>query len=127
MQPYTTHSLSLFFRLVVGLLLQGALTAQITQAQSIPAPSPVPEEIMLWNEADANTQNWMFHFQNTAILQGQPDFNSPYQGPNSLDPAKILRHTISADIFLGAHLWPGIYNETYPGHFRLSIHCQSGL
>lgn len=69
--------------------------------------TPTPDHITLWNEDDAQNQSWMFHFQNTDIVQGYPGITSPYSGPNSLPAGGQVRETVSFDLFFGAHIWPG--------------------
>jgi high affinity Mn2+ porin len=92
----------------------------------ITASSSVPDHINLWNEDEAQNQNWMFHAQNTDIIQGQPGFGSPYQGPNSLTPDDTLRETVSLDFYFGAHIWPGgelYFNpEFYQGYGFKNTH-----
>jgi hypothetical protein len=75
-----------------------------------------PDHISLWNEDDAQNQSWMFHFQNTDIVQGYPAFHSPYQGQNSLPPGATAAETLSIDLMFGAHLWPGgeLYFDAEP-------------
>ena len=57
--------------------------------------------------ADAPSQNWNFHVQNTDIVQGYPAFSSKYSGPNSLSNGGKTRETISLDLLGGARLWSG--------------------
>lgn len=70
-------------------------------------------------EAPPEQQSWSFHAQATEIFQGQPGFDSPYKGTNSLPPEDNFRQTSSFDIYLAAHLWPGgeiyINPEFYQG------------
>ena len=65
-------------------------------------------------------QVWLFHMQGAEIGQGQPGFDSPYAGKNSLRSHDDFRQASSIDLFLGAHLWPGgdIYfnPEFYQGY-----------
>jgi high affinity Mn2+ porin len=53
------------------------------------------------------TQNWNWHVQNTAIVQGYPGFSAKYSGPNSLGPGGQVRETVSLDLMAGARLWRG--------------------
>ena len=85
-----------------------------TADSSITPPDPkqvqgtsAPDHINLWNEDQAQTQSWMFHFQNTDIVQGYPGFTSPYEGESSLSSDPNVRETVSLDVFMAAHLWPG--------------------
>jgi high affinity Mn2+ porin len=84
--------------------------------KSIDQASTTPDHTTLWNEDDANDQNWMFHFQNTDIIQGNPPFHSPYVGLNSLPAGGNAAETVSIDLMVGAHLWPGgeLYFDAEP-------------
>lgn len=53
------------------------------------------------------TQNWNWHVQNTAIVQGYPGFSAKYSGANSLRPGGEVRETVSLDLMAGARLWRG--------------------
>lgn len=69
-----------------------------------------PGKTRSWFDVDQSQiehQDWMFHIQNTDIVQGHPRFHSPYAGQNSLTAGDTLRQTVSLDLYLGAHLWPG--------------------
>ncbi len=72
------------------------------------------------NQDQAENQNWMFHLQNTEVVQGNPGFPSAYSGAQSLPQDVNVRETVSLDFFMGAHLWPGgeIYfnPEYYQGY-----------
>src|SRR6267154_655311 len=53
-----------------------------------------PNKVPLDKKADSSEQqNWLFHFQGTEILQGQPGFHAPYSGINSLHPGDNFRIT----------------------------------
>jgi high affinity Mn2+ porin len=52
-------------------------------------------------------EGWNLHGQTTIIPNLQPGFGAKYSGPNSLGTASDRRGSISADLFLGAPLWPG--------------------
>jgi high affinity Mn2+ porin len=82
-----------------------------------------PKDGVSDNESTPLHQNWLFHVQGTEIAQGQPGFNSPYQGTNSLRSVDTFRQTSSFDIYLGARLWPGgeiYFNPEYYQGFGLS-------
>src|SRR6516162_11085787 len=70
------------------------------------------------SEAVPEQQNWLVHVQGTEVGQGQPGFNSPYQGTNSLRSDDNLRQTSSLDIYLGARLWPGGEFYVNPEYFQ---------
>jgi high affinity Mn2+ porin len=52
-------------------------------------------------------EGWNFHAQTTLIPQFHPGFGAQYSGPNSLDPSRERRGTITADAYLGVPLWHG--------------------
>lgn len=56
---------------------------------------------------DAPAQNWNWHVQNTAIVQGYPGFSAQYSGPNSLPSGGETRETLSLDLLGGLRLWRG--------------------
>lgn len=62
---------------------------------SVPSPAPVA------------SQRWNFHVQNTAIVQGYPEYSAKYSGPNSLPAGGETRETVSLDLMAGLRLWPG--------------------
>ncbi len=75
-------------------------------------------------EEAAELQNWLFHFQGTEILQGQPGFHDPYSGINSLHSGDNFRQTTTADLFFGARLLPGsevYFNPEYYQGFSFGI------
>jgi high affinity Mn2+ porin len=52
-------------------------------------------------------QNWNWHVQNTAIVQGDPGFPAKYSGPNSLNSEGEVQETVTLDLYAGARLWRG--------------------
>jgi high affinity Mn2+ porin len=100
--------------------------ADTKELAPLTASSSAPDHINLWNQDDAQNQNWMFHFQNTDIVQGYPGFTSPYEGQGSLSSDPNVRETVSIDAFVGAHLWLGgeIYAdaEAYQGFGLANTH-----
>ncbi|HWZ21376.1 MAG TPA: carbohydrate porin [Cytophagaceae bacterium] len=52
-------------------------------------------------------ENWSFHFQSTIIVQGHPDFHSPYSGANSLRDTAETALSLTNTFFLGRKLWKG--------------------
>ena len=112
--PIQTRSLSfcaaIAFLTALQVSISSCQTATPIDTKDVKAVTPTAKSDVwndLWNEEDATQQIWLVHFQNTEIFQGQPGFRSPYEGPNSLTPDDNLRQTISLDLSLGAHLWPG--------------------
>ena len=59
--------------------------------------------------ANGQPQNWNFHVQSTAIVQGYPAFPAEYTIPgfNSLPPGGEIRQTVSLDLMGGVRLWKG--------------------
>jgi high affinity Mn2+ porin len=55
----------------------------------------------------APSEAWSVHGQFTDITQYHPSFQSPYQGPNSLDPGNSGRETIDLTLFAGVRAWRG--------------------
>jgi high affinity Mn2+ porin len=52
-------------------------------------------------------QNWAIHFDAVEVIQGQPGFHSPYEGPQSLFPNDNFRQTSDVDLFFAFRVWPG--------------------
>ncbi|MBV9658069.1 MAG: carbohydrate porin [Verrucomicrobia bacterium] len=55
---------------------------------------------------ESSPASWSFHAQNTDILQGVTDFDSPYRGANSLTPDQT-RETVTVTLFIARRLWEG--------------------
>jgi high affinity Mn2+ porin len=58
-------------------------------------------------ENGSEQQNWAIHLDAVEVLQGQPGFHSPYQGPQSLNSDDNFRQTSEADLFFSVRVWPG--------------------
>lgn len=57
--------------------------------------------------ASAEEVDWLaIHGQGTFVLQGTPDFHSPYQGTNSLAPGQ-RKETVDATAYIGVRPWRG--------------------
>ncbi|HLG87525.1 MAG TPA: carbohydrate porin [Alphaproteobacteria bacterium] len=56
--------------------------------------------------SDAEEQ-FSVHGQFTNVTQFHPSFQSPYRGPNSLDPGNRGNETVDLTLFLGARPWRG--------------------
>jgi high affinity Mn2+ porin len=54
-------------------------------------------------------QNWNWHAQTTAVVQGYPQFPAKYTNPglNSLPTGGEVRETVSLDLMAGIRLWQG--------------------
>ena len=50
---------------------------------------------------------WALHGQFTGVAQTHPDFHSPYEGANSLDPRSEVKETTDATLYAGVRLWRG--------------------
>jgi hypothetical protein len=109
--PGCTASLFVFIGYLAGL---GGLHAQTAGSptstpaandlQPVTSSPSAPGHINLWNEDQAQNQNWNFHAQNTDIIQGDPSFPAKYSGPNSLDSRGEIQETVTLDLFAGARL-----------------------
>ncbi len=79
-------------------ILYRVLTAASLLAMAAPA----------WAEDGAfGLPDWLaIHGQGTFTLQGDPDFRSPYVGPNSLRPGQ-RKETIDATLYVGVQPWKG--------------------
>ena len=64
------------------------------------------DKSLVASKPDAGPSNWSLHIQNTDIVEGVPDFDSPYRGANSLTPDQT-RETVTVTIFLARRLWEG--------------------
>jgi high affinity Mn2+ porin len=56
---------------------------------------------------EATPESWNLHGQFTVVSQFHPEFNSPYQGVNSLDPGFAEKETADLTAFAGVRLWSG--------------------
>lgn len=59
------------------------------------------------DELGDEAQNWAIHGQETIVLQANPAFRSPYQGPNSLDPRPHAKETFDITLYVGLRPWSG--------------------
>jgi high affinity Mn2+ porin len=58
-------------------------------------------------QAPEAAASWNLHGQATVTSQVHPDFRSPYEGANSLDPGFAQKETVDATLYFGARLWDG--------------------
>ena len=75
--------------------LLAALFLQASRGQTAPT---APAAALPVADAPAS---WSLHGQATWIDQGHPSFNSPYEGPNSLEGNSENERTFSMSIFMG--------------------------
>ena len=54
------------------------------------------------------SQTFALHAQSTFTVQFHPPFNSPYRGPQSLDPGARADETWDATLYVGLRLWKGM-------------------
>jgi high affinity Mn2+ porin len=59
----------------------------------------------LADDAPAAPESFALHGQLTYVDQYHPAFDSPFRGPNSLDPGNRGNETISATLFAGVRIW----------------------
>src|SRR5262249_32925252 len=57
--------------------------------------------------ADPLEAPWNWHTQATVVVQGNPRFTAPYEGPRSLPDVNSVRETVSFDLVGGVRLWHG--------------------
>lgn len=84
----TTKFISLFIILLVMYLFTSSVTSCFAE-----------------DNTPANTEDWSYHFQSTAIVQGHGSFTSSYAGKNSLKSDNEVRETFTSTFFLGKRLW----------------------
>ena len=60
---------------------------------------------MLAQDSLVHNSDWSFHFQATTIDQAHPDFNSSYQGTNSLQRHENDKISVTATLFIGWRMW----------------------
>jgi high affinity Mn2+ porin len=58
------------------------------------------------DDADAPEQ-YALHGQFTNVTQFHPRFDSPYRGPNSMDPGNRGNETVDLTLYAGVRLWDG--------------------
>ena len=68
--------------------------------KSIDEETPPNNKIpIIETENEGEHQNWAIHFDAVEVIQGQPGFHSPYEGPQSLFPNDDFRQTSDVDLF----------------------------
>ncbi|HZV36151.1 MAG TPA: carbohydrate porin [Verrucomicrobiae bacterium] len=89
------------------LLAWAATCAALVIAAATANSSAFADENPIASTNDTTQQNWNWHAQGTAILDGHPGVPAKYSGPNSLNRFGEVQNTISLDLFAGARLWRG--------------------
>jgi high affinity Mn2+ porin len=99
-----THTLGYLCGLSIGLTCWSAMG----DAQMV-GPTPQPQGIPIAPEQveQVQAETWAIHGQATNTWLLQPAFRSPYQGPQSLNPATNGRETVDLTLYAGVRLWPG--------------------
>jgi high affinity Mn2+ porin len=85
--------------LCVPSICRGQMVGPTPQPPAIPIP---PEEVR-----EVQPESWAIHGQGTNVWLLQPMFRSPYQGPQSLNPATNGRETVDVTLYAGVRPWPG--------------------
>jgi high affinity Mn2+ porin len=83
------------------------VTALVCATASLASAQTATNAPALGKIADAASQNWNWHVQNTDIVQGYPAFSAKYSGANSLPAGGEARETVSLDLMAGVRLWSG--------------------
>jgi len=103
--PYSA-SLRLTFAFCAALLC--ALCGHAANAGDDPAIAAGAPSSASSAEPDATVpEQWAVHGQLTNITQAHSVFNSPYSGPNSLNPNGPTEETTDITLFAGTRLWHG--------------------
>jgi high affinity Mn2+ porin len=77
-------------------------TGTASQQPAAPAGADLPAD-----GASAGPAALSLHAQFTATSQFHPDFRSPYEGANSLDPGFAEKETTDLTVYAGLRLWSG--------------------
>ncbi len=77
----------------------GALSGQVAAIEVTPAAKVTEEPFV--------PEPWGLYGQFTGLTQSHPAFNSPYQGPNSMDPGSKNEETTDVTVFAGVHFLGG--------------------
>jgi high affinity Mn2+ porin len=82
-------------------------TTSADQDVSAASPAATISDTAPPANSGAVPQPWNLHWQATFVEQGHPGFRSPYQGTNSLTPARNAEETTDLTMFAGVRLWQG--------------------
>jgi len=66
-----------------------------------------PIRALAQDDTAGEQQNWAIHGQETFVLQANPDFRSPYEGPNSLRSRPHAKETFDLTLYAGFRPWNG--------------------
>lgn len=93
--------------LAVPALLLAAALAHPARAQSaLDGGGPIGPTAAA-GDAGARGPDLSLHTQLTTVFQYHPAFDSPYVGPDSLQPSNNGKETVDATLFAGLRLWRG--------------------
>lgn len=114
-QPLTLPATTALRTILIGLgLILSGLAALATPAaaqdaggapSSAPTPTTAPTPPGDAASDEAGPEWYSVHGQFTNVTQYHPSFNSPFRGPNSLDPGNSGRETMDATLFAGIRVW----------------------
>ncbi len=85
----------------LGLAVPRRAAAQAAGACASPDAAPAA------SAPAADEGPFAFHAQSTFVAQGHAGFDSPFRGPNSLNPSANARETWDVTLYGGARLWRG--------------------
>jgi high affinity Mn2+ porin len=102
-------SASGYRRGIAMIAASGALCWPVISSAQMVGPTPQPPGVPVSPQEAEQIQpeNWAIHGQATNTWMLQPAFNSPYEGPQSLNPATNGRETIDATMYAGVRPWSG--------------------
>ena len=95
-----------FNALAFGAGLAFSTLASPAFAQISAPPSSTPESP---TAGPVESAEWFsIHGQTTVVDQYHPAFNSPFRGPESLNPGNNGKETFDATLFIGIRIWKGL-------------------
>jgi high affinity Mn2+ porin len=112
---FGANPLNDFIMARVGVQYALPLFGQKSIDEETPPKNKIP---IVETENGEEHQNWAIHFDAVEVIQGQPGFHSPYEGPQSLDPNDNFRQTSEVDLFFALRLWPGGEFYINPEYFQ---------
>jgi high affinity Mn2+ porin len=81
------------------IICSAQMVSPTRQPQGVPITPAQAEQLQ--------PESWAIHGQATGVWLLQPGFHSPYQGPQSLNPATNGRETVDATLYAGVRPWSG--------------------
>jgi high affinity Mn2+ porin len=92
---------------IVAVVLGGLLCWPTLCSAQMSGPTPQPQGTPTEPSEQVETESWAVHGQATNTWLLQPAFRSPYQGPQSLNPANNTRETVDLTLYAGFRPWQG--------------------